>query len=84
MGIIIKELPASELGRIIEIDRSEHVTVLYHTRDGELVPEEVDLAVPAGQFVALGGWSVFSSVSAASGRSGSSKRRPFASRSPIW
>lgn len=46
MAIVIKELPASELGRIIEIDRSEHVTVLYHTLDGELVPEEVDLAVP--------------------------------------
>lgn len=47
MAIVIKELPASDLSRIIEIDRSEHVTVLYHTRDGELVPEDVDLAVPA-------------------------------------
>jgi ribosomal protein S18 acetylase RimI-like enzyme len=46
MAIVIKQLAASDLGRIIEIDRSERVTLLYHTRDGELVPEEVDLAVP--------------------------------------
>lgn len=46
MAIVIKELPASELGRIIDIDRSEHVTVLYRTLGGELVPEQVDLAVP--------------------------------------
>ncbi|HSG17083.1 MAG TPA: GNAT family N-acetyltransferase [Anaerolineae bacterium] len=47
MTIIIRQLPASAIDRIAEIDRSEHVTVLYHTREGELVAEEVDMAVPA-------------------------------------
>ena len=47
MSIVIRELPAGELDRIAEIDRSEHVTVLYHHQKGELVAEDVDLAVPA-------------------------------------
>ncbi|UCG23823.1 MAG: GNAT family N-acetyltransferase [Chloroflexota bacterium] len=47
MTIIIKQLPDSAIDRIAEIDRSEHVTVLYHAREGELVAEEVDMAVPA-------------------------------------
>jgi ribosomal protein S18 acetylase RimI-like enzyme len=46
MTIVIKQLPASDLDRIIEIDRSEQVSVLYRMRDGELVAEDVDLAVP--------------------------------------
>jgi len=46
MTIVIKQLPASDLDRIIEIDRSEHVSLLYRMRGGEMVAEEVDLAVP--------------------------------------
>jgi ribosomal protein S18 acetylase RimI-like enzyme len=47
MTIIIKQLPASDIERIAEIDRSEHVTVLYRAEQGRLVAEEVDMAVPA-------------------------------------
>jgi len=47
MAIIIKQLPASAIDRIVEIDRSEHVTLLYRAREGTLVTEEVDLDVPA-------------------------------------
>ena len=46
MTIIIEQLPASDIKRIAEIDRSEHVTGLYHTRDGELIAEEADISVP--------------------------------------
>jgi ribosomal protein S18 acetylase RimI-like enzyme len=47
MTIIIKQLPNSDIERIAEIDRSEHVTVLYRAEQGRLVAEEVDMAVPA-------------------------------------
>jgi ribosomal protein S18 acetylase RimI-like enzyme len=46
MTIEIRQLPASDLGRIIDIDRSEHISVLYRMRDGQLVAEDVNLAVP--------------------------------------
>ena len=44
--MIIKQLPPSDLGRIAEIDRSEHVTTAYVVRDGELITEDVDWDVP--------------------------------------
>lgn len=47
MTITIKQLPPSDIDRIAEIDRSEHVTVRYRAQDGRLVAEEVDMKVPA-------------------------------------
>ena len=42
----IKRMDSSEIDRIAEIDRSEHVTVGYTVRDGKLEAEEVDWQVP--------------------------------------
>ena len=46
MAITIEQLPTSAIDRIAEIDRSEHITLIYRAREGTLVAEEVDLAVP--------------------------------------
>jgi ribosomal protein S18 acetylase RimI-like enzyme len=43
--IAIREMHRSEIGRIAEIDRSEHVTLGYSYRDGKLESEEVDWQV---------------------------------------
>lgn len=43
----IREMAAREIGRIAEIDRSEHVTVGYTARDGVIKPENVDWQAPA-------------------------------------
>jgi GNAT superfamily N-acetyltransferase len=42
----IRQLPASGIGRLAEIDRSERVPVAYTYRDGELHSEAVDWHVP--------------------------------------
>ena len=42
-----KEMDKLDVGRIAEIDRSEHVTMAYSIQDGKLVAEEVDWRVPA-------------------------------------
>ena len=42
-----KQLQKLDVGRIAEIDRSEHVTLGYSMQDGRLVAEEVDWQVPA-------------------------------------
>lgn len=44
--IIIREIEASELDKIAELDRSEHVRLLYKVVQGRLEPERVDLQVP--------------------------------------
>ena len=44
--IQIRQLPASDLGRLGEIDRSELVRVGYTIREGELRAEAVDWQVP--------------------------------------
>jgi ribosomal protein S18 acetylase RimI-like enzyme len=44
--IVIRQLPSSDIGRIAEIDRTEHVTLGYFFRDGRLEAEEVDWQVP--------------------------------------
>jgi ribosomal protein S18 acetylase RimI-like enzyme len=44
--IEIRQLSSSDIGRIAEIDRSEHVTLGYSFRDGMLEAEEVDWQVP--------------------------------------
>jgi ribosomal protein S18 acetylase RimI-like enzyme len=41
--IAIRRMKDSELGRIAEIDRSEHITKIYKNEDGTLVPHEVDI-----------------------------------------
>jgi ribosomal protein S18 acetylase RimI-like enzyme len=45
--IQIKQMKNTDVGRIAEIDRSEHVTLCYSIHDGRLVAEEVDWQVPA-------------------------------------
>jgi ribosomal protein S18 acetylase RimI-like enzyme len=44
--IRIQRLPATDVGRLAEIDRSEQVRVGYTYRDGGLRAEEVDWRVP--------------------------------------
>ena len=44
--IRIQQLPASDIGRLAEIDRSEQVRVGYTYSDGELRAEAVDWRVP--------------------------------------
>jgi ribosomal protein S18 acetylase RimI-like enzyme len=44
--IAIKRMQSSEIDRIGEIDRSEHVTTSYTIRDGKLEAEAVDWQVP--------------------------------------
>jgi GNAT superfamily N-acetyltransferase len=44
--ITIRQVAASELDRIAEIDRSEHVTREYSYRRGSLESQAVDVAVP--------------------------------------
>lgn len=41
-----KRMNTSDVDRIAEIDRSEHVTLGYSVREGNLVAEEVDWRVP--------------------------------------
>jgi GNAT superfamily N-acetyltransferase len=45
--IQIQQLPARDIGRLGEIDRSERVWVVYSWRDGDLHTEAVDWQVPA-------------------------------------
>ncbi len=42
----IKPLTQSEIDRIREIDRTEHVTVNYSVADGQIVSQPVDIHVP--------------------------------------
>lgn len=44
--IVIKQLEASAIEHIVDIDRSEHVTRAYAWREGRLELEEVDWQVP--------------------------------------
>ena len=44
--ITIRKLQDTELGRLAEIDRTEHVTIGYVYRDGKLEEEDVDWRVP--------------------------------------
>ena len=44
--ITIRQMDLSEVGRIAEIDRSEHVTTGYVYEDGKLRAEHVDWQVP--------------------------------------
>ncbi len=43
----VRQMAAREIGRIAEIDRSEHVTLGYTARDGVITAEAVDWQVPA-------------------------------------
>jgi ribosomal protein S18 acetylase RimI-like enzyme len=44
--IEIKEMHTSDIDRVAEIDRSEHVTLAYTYQDGKLESEQVDWPVP--------------------------------------
>jgi ribosomal protein S18 acetylase RimI-like enzyme len=44
--IEMRQMESSDIGRIAEIDRSEHITLGYFYRDGKLEAEEVDWHVP--------------------------------------
>ncbi len=44
--LVIKRMDKSQIGRIGEIDRTEHVTLGYTVRDGKLAAEAVDWRVP--------------------------------------
>jgi GNAT superfamily N-acetyltransferase len=56
--IHIQQLDKSDIGRIADIDRSEHVTLGYVIRDGELIAEEVDWQVPRWSTDDHSEWSV--------------------------
>ena len=56
--IAIKRLENSDIRRIGEIDRSEHVTLSYVYKDGRLETEEVDWHVPRWFTDGSGKWSV--------------------------
>ena len=45
--IAIRRMKNADIGRIGEVDRSEHVTEAYVVRDGVLALEEVDWQVPS-------------------------------------
>ena len=44
--IKIRRMDKSEIGRIAEIDRTEHITLGYSIEDGEFVSKKVDWKVP--------------------------------------
>ncbi len=46
MALEIKQMRNSDIVRLAEIDRSEHVTVTYFYRSGKLETEKVDWQVP--------------------------------------
>lgn len=54
--IEIRRLKKSEISKIAEIDRSEHVTLGYVYKDGKLEPEEVNWHVP--RWPREGSWGV--------------------------
>jgi N-acetylglutamate synthase-like GNAT family acetyltransferase len=54
--IEIRQLKDSEIGKIAEIDRTEHVTLGYVYRDGKLEQEKVDWRVP--RWPREGSWGV--------------------------
>jgi ribosomal protein S18 acetylase RimI-like enzyme len=44
--ITIREMTIEELDKLAEIDRSEHVTILYKMVGGQLTSQDVDIQVP--------------------------------------
>jgi GNAT superfamily N-acetyltransferase len=62
--INIRQLDKSDIGRIADIDRSEHVTVGYVIREGELIAEEVDWQVPQWSTDDHPEWSVQARIEA--------------------
>jgi len=46
MGVIVTRLPHVDIGRVGEIDRSEHITTGYVFKDGVLESQQVDWKVP--------------------------------------
>ncbi|MEJ2212287.1 MAG: GNAT family N-acetyltransferase [Anaerolineae bacterium] len=60
--IVIRQLDASAIARIADIDRSEHVTGVYSWHDGRLEPEEVDWQVPTWPAEGNGEYSVQANI----------------------
>lgn len=60
----IRHMASSELGRIAEIDRSEHVTQEYSYRNGSLEKRDVDVRAPAWSRSGHGEHSVRGNVDA--------------------
>jgi ribosomal protein S18 acetylase RimI-like enzyme len=60
----IRLLPSSDIERIAEIDRSEHVTLNYVYRDGKLETEKVDWHVPRWPLDGPGDFSVEAKIAA--------------------
>jgi len=46
MGVIVRKLPHEDIGRVGEIDRSEHITTGYVFKNGVLESQQVDWKVP--------------------------------------
>lgn len=46
ISVAIRQLPSSEITRIAEIDRTEHVRLEYKYEDGRLVARKIDCRVP--------------------------------------
>jgi GNAT superfamily N-acetyltransferase len=44
-AVDIKPLAAVEINRIVEVDRSEHITLCYQYQEGQLNPQIIDLQV---------------------------------------
>jgi hypothetical protein len=42
-AIDIRQMPASEIGRLAEIDRTEQIRLMYKMIDGKLIAQAVDI-----------------------------------------
>jgi ribosomal protein S18 acetylase RimI-like enzyme len=61
--IAVKQLDNAHIGKIAEIDRSEHVTLSYVYKDRKLWTEQVDWQVP--RWPAGGSWGVEARIKSA-------------------
>ncbi|MCX6048060.1 MAG: GNAT family N-acetyltransferase [Chloroflexi bacterium] len=60
----IQQLPASAITRIGEIDRTEHITLHYTVKDGQLIAETVDWQCPPWSTEGAGPHSVAGNIHA--------------------
>jgi GNAT superfamily N-acetyltransferase len=58
----VRAMPATDLGRLAEIDRSEHIDTLYEVHGGELVALPADIDVPRWSLEGSGPHTVASFV----------------------
>ena len=62
MTIEVRTLPAVDLARIAEIDRSEHIDILNEVHGGEVVSHAVDIDVPRWSTEGTGPHSIASFI----------------------